>query len=493
MSSSDLIYCDLKMPETIKHSQLSTLPDNYRFITTQSIMKPTKQLLITLISLGLLLTSGTSLSGTWPTVFGSNPTPSLAPMLEKVLPGVVNIATSGTVAINQNPLYNDPFFRHFFGGIPQQKRRTQSIGSGVIVDAEEGYIITNNHVIANADTIYVTLNDKRRMKAKLIGTDPETDLAILKVKPHNLTAIPFANSAKLSVGDYVVAVGNPFGLGQTATSGIISALGRTGLGIEGYENFIQTDASINPGNSGGALINLNGELIGVNTAIVGPSGGNIGIGFAIPANMAKQVMQQLIRHGSVKRGLLGVQAQDITPELAEALELDSMQGAIIAAVTEGGSAQKAGLKPGDVVIRIDGKSVISSAKLRNTIGLKRVGEYVDLDLIRDGQEKHLKIRIQDPATVTGLVQDIPLLRGAEFSEIPRNHPLYGRINGVMIASLQRGSKIWQSGLEPGDVIVSVNRKTVSSVAQLLKIARKAQDELLLRIQRGSQALYVVLR
>ena len=456
-------------------------------------MKSNRQSFISFLLLSLMLFSSHVQSGIWPTLPGSSSTPSLAPMLEKVLPGVVNIATSGTVAVNQNPLYNDPFFRHFFGTIPQQKRRTQSIGSGVIVDADKGYIITNNHVIANADTIYVTLNDKRRLKAKLIGTDPETDVAVLKVKPDDLTAIPLANSANLKVGDFVVAVGNPFGLGQTATSGIISALGRTGLGIEGYENFIQTDASINPGNSGGALINLNGEIIGVNTAIVGPSGGNIGIGFAIPANMVKQVMQQLIKHGSIKRGLLGVQAQDITPELAEALGLGSIEGTLISAVTEGGAAKQAGIKPGDVITHIDGNPVISSAKLRNTIGLKRAGEHVDIDLIRDGREKHFKIRIQETEMINGRVQDIPLLKGAEFSEIPRNHPLYRRVDGVMIASIERGSKIWRSGLEPGDIIISANRKPVSSVSHLLTIARKTRGELLLRVQRGNRALYVVLR
>jgi serine protease Do/serine protease DegQ len=295
------------------------------------------------------------------------------------------------------------------------------------------------------------------------------------------------------VGDFAVAIGNPFGLGQTVTSGIISALGRTGLGIEGYENFIQTDASINPGNSGGALINLNGELIGVNTAIVGPSGGNIGIGFAIPANMAKQVMQQLIKHGSVERGLLGVQAQDISPELAEALGLDSVQGTVISAVIEGGSAQKAGIKPGDVIIRIDGKPVISAAILRNTIGLKRVGDYAEIELIRDGRQKHFKIPIKKADSGRARTQAIPLLNGAEFSEIPRNHPLYRQVNGVMVASMERGSKIWRSGLEPGDIIVSVNRTAVDSVDQFLKIAGKIRGELLLRIQRGNQALYVVLR
>ncbi len=455
-------------------------------------MKPLKALPITLLFLNLLFGTGSALSGTWPTSSNSGTPTSLAPMLEHVLPGVVNIATSGSVAVNQNPMYNDPFFRHFFGNVPQQKR-TQSIGSGVIVDAKKGYIITNNHVIANADTIFVTLKDKRKLKAELIGTDPETDVAILKVNPVNLTAISLANSSNLRVGDFAVAIGNPFGLGQTVTSGIISALGRTGLGIEGYENFIQTDASINPGNSGGALINLNGELIGVNTAIVGPSGGNIGIGFAIPANMAKQVMQQLIKHGSVERGLLGVQAQDISPELAEALGLDSVQGTVISAVTEGGSAQKSGIKPGDVIIRIDGKPVISAAILRNTIGLKRVGDYAEIELIRDGRQKQFKIPIKKAGTGRASTQSIPLLNGAEFSEISRNHPLYRQVEGVMVASMQRGSKIWRSGLKPGDIIVSANRTGVRSVEQFLKIAGKIRGELLLRIQRGNQALYVVLR
>lgn len=456
-------------------------------------MKPHKQLMITLLAVSLFLASGHALSGSWPAVFGNGSPTSLAPMLETVLPGVVNIATSGSVAVNQNPMYSDPFFRHFFGTIPQQKKRTQSIGSGVIIDAKQGYIITNNHVIANADTIYVTLKDKRKLKAELIGTDPETDVAILKVKPDNLTAIPLANSSNLRVGDFVVAIGNPFGLGQTVTSGIISALGRTGLGIEGYENFIQTDASINPGNSGGALINLNGELIGVNTAIVGPSGGNIGIGFAIPANMAKQVMQQLIKHGSIKRGLLGVEVQDITPELAEALNLDSTEGTVISGVTEGGAAVEAGIKPGDVVIRIDGKPVISSAYLRNMIGLKRVGDHAEIDLIRDGKPKQLKVVIKAANSSKARTGNIPLLNGAEFSEIPRNHPLYQQINGVMINTIERSSRIWQAGLEPGDIIVSVNREPIGSVDQFLSIAGKIRGDLLLRIQRGSQSLYVVLR
>ncbi|MCH9697842.1 MAG: DegQ family serine endoprotease [Gammaproteobacteria bacterium] len=454
-------------------------------------MKPFKRLIITLFTLMTVYSAQPVIAAQW---FGNtlDANASLAPMLENVLPGVVNIATSGTVSVNQNPMYNDPFFRHFFG-VPQQQRRTQSIGSGVIIDANEGYIITNNHVIANADTIFVTLNDKRRLKAKLIGTDPETDVAILKVKPERLTAIPLANSSTLRVGDFVVAIGNPFGLGQTVTSGIISALGRTGLGIEGYENFIQTDASINPGNSGGALINLKGELIGVNTAIVGPSGGNVGIGFAIPVNMAKQVMQQLLEHGSVKRGLLGVQVQDITPDLAEALNLDSVEGTVISAVTEGGAAKKAGLKPGDVILSIDGKPVLSSANLRNAIGLKRVGEKVKIDVIRDGRTKTFKLTIRESNETVSQSNDAPLLQGAEFSEIPRQHPLYRRIDGVMISKLKRGSRIWRSGLEPGDIIVSANRQPVTSVKQLMTIARQARGELLLRIQRDNQSLFVVLR
>ncbi|MDX1518977.1 MAG: Do family serine endopeptidase, partial [Gammaproteobacteria bacterium] len=281
--------------------------------------------------------------------------PSLAPMLEEVTPAVVNIATEGKIRLQTNPLFSDPFFQRFFNfpNMPAE-RKTQSLGSGVIVDAKRGLILTNNHVIANAHQITVTLRDGRQLDAELVGTDPETDVAVIKVPPKNLTDIKAMDSDTIRVGDFVVAIGNPFGLGQTVTSGIISALSRSGLGIEGYEDFIQTDASINPGNSGGALVNLRGELVGINTAIFSQSGGNIGIGFAIPANLALNIMEQLLETGKVERGFLGVQAQDLSPELAEAFGLDKQHGAVINRVLEGSPAEKAGFKAGDVVIKVDG-------------------------------------------------------------------------------------------------------------------------------------------
>ena len=420
--------------------------------------------------------------------------PTLAPMLKKVLPAVVNIAASGKVVVQDNPLLNDPFFRYFFRGMPPvpRERRTQSVGSGVIVDSDNGHILTNHHVVKNAETIYVVLKDKRRLKAKLVGSDPATDIAVLKVEPDHLIELPMGDSDRLQVGDFVVAIGNPFGLGQTVTSGIVSALGRTGLGIEGYENFIQTDASINPGNAGGALIDLRGHLVGINTAIVAPTGGNVGIGFAIPVNMARGIMEQIVKHGSVKRGMLGVQVQDLTPELAKAMGLETTQGALIAGVTEGSAAAKAGIKAGDVIVGFDGKKVKNSAQLRNMVGLKRVGEKAKIELIREGKRLTVTATI-GKAGPSGIVSgEIPLLEGASFSAIPPNHPLYGKIKGVMVAEIELGSPAWQAGLREGDIIVSVNRRPVESVEEFLKIASKSPNQLLLRIQRGNFSLFLVL-
>jgi len=292
--------------------------------------------------------------------------PSLAPMLDGVTPAVVNIATEGRIKLRQSPLFADPLFRRFFQ-IPDQpvERRTSSLGSGVIVDEKRGLVLTNNHVIANAVQITVTLRDGRHMEAEIVGTDPETDVAVIKIPAEGLTALKTADSENLRVGDFVVAIGNPFGLGQTVTSGIISALSRSGLGIEGYEDFIQTDASINPGNSGGALVNLRGELVGINTAIFSQTGGNIGIGFAIPINLALQIMEQIVETGEVKRGFLGVSMQDISPALAEAFGLDRQRGAIINKVLEGSPADKAGLIAGDIVISTDGKQIRNANDLRN--------------------------------------------------------------------------------------------------------------------------------
>ncbi len=430
-----------------------------------------------------------------PLLADGNGRPTLAPMLKEVMPGVVNISTRSHVRIQQNPLFNDPFFRRFFNipDMPQERER-QSLGSGVIVDARNGYILTNHHVIRDADEITVTLFDKRQFEAEVVGKDPAADLAVIRIDAQGLTEIEMADSDTLQVGDFVVAIGNPFGLEQTVTSGIVSALGRSGLGIEGYENFIQTDASINPGNSGGALVDLEGRLVGINTAIVGPAGGNVGIGFAIPSNMARSIMDQLIEYGEVRRGQLGVLVQDVTPDLAQALELDHGRGAVITQVMKGSAADKAGLKVGDVVVAINGKSVYSSAQLRNAVGLMRIGERVDLEIIRDGHKRTMHARIAEPektsAEEAGLTR---MLSGAYLGMIDPGHPLAGRVEGVQVLDVKRGSPAARAGLRPGDIIVSVNRQPVKSVEDVRRAAGKSERGILLNIRRGNSALFLVIQ
>ena len=430
----------------------------------------------------------------WP-LLGKSGKPSLAPMLKNVLPAVVNISTRSRVRIPQNPLFNDPFFRRFFDfpEVPREQER-QSLGSGVIVDAAKGYLLTNHHVIANADKITVTLRDGRHFDAKVVGSDPEVDLAVLQVKAKNLTALTFGDSGALEVGDFVVAIGNPFGLGQTVTSGIVSALGRSGLGIEGYEDFIQTDASINPGNSGGALVDLEGRLIGINTAIVGPSGGNVGIGFAIPSNMAKSIMDQLIRFGEVRRGQLGVYIQDVTPELAKALGLKRTSGAVVAQVIPGSPAEKAGLKEGDVVIAVNGKPVRNGGQLRNAIGLLRVGERVRLTVMRNGRQLELQAVIKKTRQAKAKAAELDKrLAGAELGAIEPSHPLAGQVEGVEVLSVARGSPAWTAGLRRGDIIVSVNRRPVKSLADVKRALRAGGEAILLNVRRGEGALFIVIQ
>jgi Do/DeqQ family serine protease len=323
---------------------------------------------------------------------------SVAGVVSRITPGVVGVAVRGEVREN-NPLAQDPLFRQFFNfGDQPIERETEAVGSGVIVDAAHGYLLTNSHVVANATNIEVTTKDNRRLKAKLVGRDPATDIAVLQIPAGNLTAVPMGDSSHLQVGDFVLAVGNPFGLGQTVTSGIVSALGRSGLGIEGYEDFIQTDASINPGNSGGALVDLQGRLIGINTAILARGGGNIGIGFAVPINMARDVMDQLIRNGAVRRGRIGVAIQDLTPDLARALGTARMEGALIARVEPGSPAQRAGLHSSDLVVAVNGVPIHNAEDLRNRVGLAPIGHDIALTVDRAGSERDVTVQI-DQATV----------------------------------------------------------------------------------------------
>ncbi len=422
--------------------------------------------------------------------------PTLAPLLREVTPAVVNISVRVTAPARQNPLMRDPFFRRYFEDLLQQpqQRPQLSAGSGVVIDARRGYVITNHHVIEGAEEIVVTLKDRRRLTAELVGSDPGTDIALLKVAPEGLTALELGDSEALEVGDFVVAIGNPFGLGQTVTSGIVSALGRTGLNIQGYEDFIQTDASINPGNSGGALINLRGELIGINSVIIGPSGGNVGIGFAVPSNMARAVVEQLAEYGEVRRGRLGVLIQDLTPELSEALNLDISDGAVVTRVEAGSPAEDAGIAPGDVVVAVDDIEVTSAADLRVRVGLVRVGGEVAMTVVRDGTRRKIRVRVAtlEPVIYAGS-ESAPQLSGAVFQAMASGHPLDGQIDGVVVADVKRGSRAWHNNIRPGDVIIAINRERVRSVEELSHAMRRSGRSIAVDIIRGKTQLLIVIR
>lgn len=419
--------------------------------------------------------------------------PTLAPLIKKISPAVVSISVKSKQINQQNPLLDDPFFRHFFN-IPRnqraQQRPIQSAGSGVIVDADKGTIITNYHVIKDSDEVHINLADGRSYQAVLIGSDPEVDIAILSISADNLRAVKMADSEKSEVGDFVVAVGNPFGLGQTVTTGVVSALGRSGLGIEGYENFIQTDASINPGNSGGALLNLRGELVGINTAIIAPSGGNVGIGFAIPSNMAISSMQQILEFGEVRRGHLGIYIQDLTPDLKQAFQLDkNQQGVLITKVQTNSTADKAGLKKADIITHINDKPIAKSSELRNAIGLRKINEKVQVRFLRNGESKSLKIKIgtaeeTKETSQTGL-SNFKKLQGANFQNID---------NGLLVTYIKPGSAAEKSGLRPEDIIIEANRQRINSLAELNKVTQHSdKNQLLLRIIRQNIVLYIVVR
>ena len=421
--------------------------------------------------------------------------PSLAPMLKRVTPAVVNIATRGSEVVRESPMARDPFFRRFFS-LPERIRRkpTSSLGSGVIIDANRGLLLTNHHVIEDADEIMVTLRDGRRFRATVVGSDEDTDVAVIRIAAENLTAAAVADSDRVEVGDFVVAIGNPFGLGQTVTSGIISALGRTGLGIEGYEDFIQTDASINVGNSGGALVNLRGELVGINTAILAQGGGNVGIGFAIPVNMALRVTEQLVTYGRVRRGLLGIEAQDLTPELADAFGLTPIGGAVVVAVHEGSAADEAGILPGDVLRAVNGRGIASGAQVRNAVGLLRVGESVELDLLRAGQKLTVVATLQEPTYALLHGEELhPAVEGAVFSNLPADHPLRGSLDGAVIISVDDRSPAAARGLRAGDLVIGANRVRIESIEQLRDIGQTSSGALVLNIQRGNSRLGLLLR
>ena len=425
-----------------------------------------------------------------PMVVGPSGMPTLAPLVKRVTPAVVNISVEGTVQQAPMAFPDDPFFRRFFN-IPDHpmEQKYQAAGSGVIMNAQKGYILTNNHVIDHADKITVTLIDNRRFDAKVIGRDPDADVAVIQIKADSLTALKPADSDSLQVGDYVVAIGNPFGLNHTVTAGIVSAVGRSGLDIEGYEDFIQTDASINPGNSGGALVNLKGQLVGMNTAIVGPSGGNVGIGFAIPINMAKAIMTQLIEHGKVVRGQLGVLVEDVTPDVAKAMHLKESTGALVSRVEPNTPAEKAGIKPGDVIVRLDTSDVKGASDLRNRIGLLSVGTEIHLGVVRDKKEMTVNARIGRRTVETQSGEKIDQrLAGVELGNAPS-----GKAAGVVVSTIDTKSNAYAAGLRQGDVITSVNRVPVNSIDALKQVVTDSTGPLLINAQRDNTELFLVLR
>lgn len=421
---------------------------------------------------------------------------SIAPMLQNVLPAVVNIKAQ--IKVNDLNTLRE---------ILKQRRGTQnneegnvtlpnvytSVASGVIVDAKNGYILTNAHVISEAQTVTVTLGDGRHYTAKIIGLDKPSDVALLQITAKNLTATQIGDSNKVKVGDFVAAIGNPFGLSQTVTSGIVSALGRTTLGIENYENFIQTDAPINPGNSGGALINMQGQLIGINTAILAPSMGSIGIGFAIPANMAKSVMQQLIEYGNVKRGVLGIGAQDVTPELASAFNLSITKGAAVTQVLPNSPAQQAGVLVGDIITSVNNVEIKNASDVVNTIGFLRVDSKTNINILRNNKQITVSVTLTDAKKrKESIEQSDPFFYGVGLKDFTALSPIHGNVQGVLVVSVEEDSNAWHSDLRPGDVITSINQQKIATIAELHERIAKADKTLLLNVLRGAGAIFLVV-
>ncbi|WP_312998073.1 serine endoprotease DegQ [Leclercia sp.] len=444
----------------------------------------------------LALSIGLSLSASYPAaaaipsqVPGQAALPSLAPMLEKVLPAVVSVQVEGTAVQSQH--IPEELKKYFGDEAPDQAQPFEGLGSGVVIDAAKGYVLTNNHVISHADKISVQMNDGREFEAKLIGGDDQSDIALLQLQnPTGLTQIAIADSDTLRVGDFAVAVGNPFGLGQTATSGIVSALGRSGLNLEGLENFIQTDASINRGNSGGALLNLNGELIGINTAILAPGGGSVGIGFAIPSNMARTLAQQLIEFGEVKRGLLGIKGTEMSADIAKAFNLNVQRGAFVSEVLPNSGSAKAGVKSGDVIVSLNDKPLSSFAELRSRIATTEPGATVKLGILRDGKPLDLQVTLDKSTSSSASAEMIaPALQGATLSD----GQLKDGTKGITLDSVEKSSPAAQAGLHENDVIIGVNRVRVQSIAEMRKVLEGKPTVIALQIVRGNDTLYILLR
>jgi len=447
------------------------------------------------------------------TTFSSPKTlPSLAPMLEKVMPSVVSINVEGSTTVNT--LRMPPQFQQFYGedspfcrnGSPFQgsplcqagpdgqlqgtQQNFQALGAGVVIDTAKGYVVTNNHVVDNANKIQVKLSDGRRYDAKVIGKDMRSDIALLQLKDFKkLTAIKMADSDQLRVGDYAIAIGNPYGLGETATSGIVSALGRSGLNIENYENFIQTDAAINRGNSGGALVNLNGELIGINTAILAPDGGNIGIGFAIPSNMVKNLTAQMVEFGQVKRGELGIKGAELNSELAKAMKIDSQRGAFVSEVMPKSSAAKSGIKAGDVIVTMNGKAISSFASFRAEIGTLPIGSKIALGIIRDGKPITLDATLEQSTQTQ--VESGNIYTGIEGAELSNTQ--IGAQKGIKVDNVKDGSAAARIGLKKGDVILGINQQPIQNLGELRKILDSSPPVLAFNIQRGENQLYLLMQ
>lgn len=458
--------------------------------------KMMKHALLTSLVLGFSAFSASDATAALPTEVAGQAVPSLAPMIEKVRPAVVSIAVEGKTKTNsrrQNRVPDE--FEFFFGPDFFNERNTprnfRGIGSGAIINADKGYVVTNNHVIANADKITVKLEDGREFNAKLVGADPLSDVALLKLEnPSNLIELKLADSDKLRVGDFTVAIGNPFGLGQTVTSGIVSALGRsTGNSDEGYESYIQTDAAVNQGNSGGPLINLNGELVGINTAIMSPSGGNAGIAFAIPSNMVNNLTQQILEFGEVKRGMLGIKGGELNADLAKEFNIDAQQGAFISEVLPNSAASKAGLKAGDVITALNGQKIRSFSELRAKVATSGAGKEIELTYLRDSKEDKSKVTLQsDEQAQTNATDLIPALRGAELG----NYDNKG-IQGVEITKVEKGSLAEMRGIRKGDIIIGVNRRSVNNIGDLRKVMEEKLSVIALNILRDGSNFYVILQ